>query len=232
MLSSSEGRVRARGGRCNRACGCVGLSFFAAAAGAAEPDALRTCLFGAERRPLLPNLGPRRARQLVDGVPLDVDVTLPESGSGPFPTIVMLHGFGGSKKDFESTSQKARLPTKPAAVRRSTTTTATTSPSRGTWSSTTPCAASATPAVAGPAGDRSGACGNGYIRLADTRYEARDTQYLLGLLADEGLVKPRDIGVTGISYGGGQSMELAFLPTRSGCRTANWLPGAVPTGRR
>ena len=39
-----------------------------------------------------------------DGVPLDVDVTLPAKGSGPFPTIVMLHGWGGSKTDFESTS--------------------------------------------------------------------------------------------------------------------------------
>ena len=32
-----------------------------------------------------------------------VDVTLPEKGKGPFPTIVMLHGFGGSKTDFETT---------------------------------------------------------------------------------------------------------------------------------
>src|SRR6476661_8751840 len=38
-----------------------------------------------------------------DGVPLDVDVTLPaDAGDGPFPTIVMLHGFGQSKTDFES----------------------------------------------------------------------------------------------------------------------------------
>src|SRR6476469_5007999 len=39
-----------------------------------------------------------------DGVPLDVDVTLPATGTGPFPTIVMLHGWGGSKTDFESSS--------------------------------------------------------------------------------------------------------------------------------
>src|SRR6266566_1983708 len=39
-----------------------------------------------------------------DGVPLDADVTLPPTGDGPFPTIVMLHGWGGSKTDFESTS--------------------------------------------------------------------------------------------------------------------------------
>ena len=32
-----------------------------------------------------------------DGVPLDVDVTLPATGTGPFPTIVMLHGWGGEQ---------------------------------------------------------------------------------------------------------------------------------------
>src|SRR3954454_10979279 len=36
------------------------------------------------------------------GVPLDVDVTLAPSGfHAPYPTIVMLHGYGGSKADFE-----------------------------------------------------------------------------------------------------------------------------------
>src|SRR3954465_1760632 len=37
-----------------------------------------------------------------DGLPLDVDVTLPASGDGPFPTIVMSHGLGGSKANFET----------------------------------------------------------------------------------------------------------------------------------
>src|SRR4051812_8068720 len=38
-----------------------------------------------------------------DGVPLDADVTLPGGGSdGPFPTIVMLHGWGGNKSAFET----------------------------------------------------------------------------------------------------------------------------------
>jgi hypothetical protein len=38
------------------------------------------------------------------------------------------------------------------------------------------------------------------------RYEARDTQYLLGLLVDEGIASPTAPGVTG--------MELAFLRKR------------------
>ena len=40
-----------------------------------------------------------------DGVPLDVDVTLPAQGNGPFPAIVMLHGGGGIQTSIESTSQ-------------------------------------------------------------------------------------------------------------------------------
>src|SRR4051795_3522456 len=40
-----------------------------------------------------------------DGVPLDVDVTLPPTGDGPFPTIVMLHGLGQSKTTFEAADE-------------------------------------------------------------------------------------------------------------------------------
>src|SRR3954447_22208720 len=36
-----------------------------------------------------------------DGTPIDVDVTLPAEGDGPFPTILLLHGLGGSKTSFE-----------------------------------------------------------------------------------------------------------------------------------
>ena len=139
-----------------------------------------------------------------DGVPLDVDVTLPAQGNGPFPTIVMLHGWGGSKTDFESSTPQGNGSTTydynnnyyaklGYAVLNYT--------ARGFGNS----------CGGGTSGDHSGACGQGYIRLADTRYEARDTQYLLGKLVDEGITQPNAIGVTGISYGGGQSMELAFL---------------------
>src|SRR3954463_15580870 len=41
-----------------------------------------------------------------DGTPIDVDVTLPAAGDGPFPTILLLHGLGGTKTSFESTSSK------------------------------------------------------------------------------------------------------------------------------
>ena len=41
-----------------------------------------------------------------DNVPLDVDVTLPATGTGPFPTIVALHGWGtgNSKTSYEATT--------------------------------------------------------------------------------------------------------------------------------
>src|SRR5213592_4319405 len=38
-----------------------------------------------------------------DGTPIDVDVTLPATGDGPFPTILLLHGLGGGKTSFEGT---------------------------------------------------------------------------------------------------------------------------------
>jgi predicted acyl esterase len=167
-----------------------------------------------------------------DGIPLDVDVTLPEKGTGPFPTIVMLHGFGGSKTDFETTSPGGPAPEEVGngstiyrynnnfyahrgyAVVNYT--------ARGFGNS----------CGGGANGDHSGTCGGGYIRLADNRYEARDTQYLLGLLADEGIVKPRDIGVTGISYGGGQSMELAFLADKIRKPNGKLSPWRSPDGKK
>jgi dienelactone hydrolase len=58
------------------------------------------------------------------------------------------------------------------------------------------------------------ACANGYIHLDDYRYEARDVQYAVGLLVDEGLVNPDKIGVQGESYGAGLALELATLKNR------------------
>ena len=160
-----------------------------------------------------------------DGVPLDVDVTLPARGNGPFPTIVMLHGWGGSKTDFESTTGAGDGSTTfhynnvyyarhGYAVVNYT--------ARGFGNS----------CGGGPSGDHSGPCGQGYIRLADTRYEARDTQYLLGKLVDEGITRPNAIGVTGISYGGGQSMELAFLNNKVRMPNGTLVPWRSPDGTR
>jgi pimeloyl-ACP methyl ester carboxylesterase len=204
----------------------------ASAAGAAEPAPFgHPCLVRDGVR-FCPTSGLGARVPSFDGVPLDVDVTLPETGSGPFPTIVMLHGFGGSKTDFESTTPEGPAPDAAGGgseiyhynndfyARRGYLVLNFTA--RGFGGS----------CGGGPAGDHSGPCGAGYIRLDDTRYEARDTQYLLGLLADEGLVRPHGIGVTGISYGGGLSMELAFLRDEVRLPNGRLVPWRSPKGRR
>ena len=154
-----------------------------------------------------------------DGVPLDVDVTLPAQGNGPFPTIVMLHGWGGSKTSFESSSPAGGynnnfFARQGYAVLNYT--------ARG-WGDS--CGGAPPP-------DHSGPCGKGYIHLADNRFEVRDTQYLLGKLADQGIVKPGRIGVTGVSYGGGQSMELAFLRDKIRRQDDTLVPWRSPNGKR
>jgi len=112
-----------------------------------------------------------------DGVPLDADVTLPASGDGPFPTIVMLHGWGGSKTDFEASTAAGNgnetydynnvyYAEHGFAVLNYS--------ARG-WANS--CGSE-------ESRKETPACEEGFLRLADTRYEARDTQYLLGLLAD------------------------------------------------
>ena len=159
-----------------------------------------------------------------DGVPLDVDVTLPPTGAGPYPTIVMLHGWGGDKASFEATSAAGDgnetfdynniyyAQHGYAVVNYS---------ARG-WGRS--CGSeesrSETPG-----------CEAGWLHLADQRYEARDSQYLLGLLADEKITKPHAIGVTGISYGGGQSIELAYLKNRIRLPNGEFAPWRSPRGK-
>src|SRR5262249_4441755 len=135
-----------------------------------------------------------------DGVPLDANLTLPPAGTaGPYPLIVELHGGGLSKTD---TPEVARALDGYAVLSYT---------ARGFHTSCgTP--ASRVPDATLP--DPDACTSRGWIRLADVRYEARDTQHLAGVLADEGLVLPTKIGVTGASYGGGQSLILAALRNR------------------
>src|SRR2546421_5874728 len=41
-----------------------------------------------------------------DGSPLDVDLTLPMASGGRHPLIVMLHGFGNNKHEWESVTDE------------------------------------------------------------------------------------------------------------------------------
>jgi fermentation-respiration switch protein FrsA (DUF1100 family) len=157
-----------------------------------------------------------------DGVPLDADVTLPAEGTGPFPTIVMLHGWGGSKTSFESTTAEGNgnetfnynniyyAQHGYAVVNYS---------ARG-WGNS--CGSPSSRGVPG--------CKEGWIRLADQRYEARDTQYLMGLLVDEHIAMRGALGATGISYGGGQSIELAYLKNQIRLPNGEFAPWTSPKG--
>jgi len=158
-----------------------------------------------------------------DGVPLDVDVTLPASGNGPFPTIVMLHGWGSNKTEFESTS--------PAGNGNETFDynnnyyaqhgyAVVTYSARG-WGNS-----------CGTPESRTTGCEEGWIRLADQRYEARDTQTLLGRLVDEHIADRGGLGATGISYGGGQSIELAYLKNRIRLPNGQFAPWTSPAGEK
>jgi fermentation-respiration switch protein FrsA (DUF1100 family) len=158
-----------------------------------------------------------------DGVPLDVDVTLPPTGEGPFPTIVMLHGWGGNKSAFESSTPEGDgnvtfdynniyyAQHGYAVVNYS---------ARG-WGNS----------CGSPSSREDPGCKEGWLRLADQRFEARDTQYLLGLLADEHIAKPNALGATGISYGGGQSIELAYLKNRIRLPGGEFAPWTSPKGK-
>jgi fermentation-respiration switch protein FrsA (DUF1100 family) len=158
-----------------------------------------------------------------DGVPLDVDVTLPPTGDGPFPALVMMHGWGGDKASFEAPTPDGNGGTTfhynnvfyaqqgYAVINAS---------ARG-FGRSCGLADSRTPP----------ACDRGWLHLTDHRYESRDTQHLLGLLVDEGVLRRREIGVTGISYGGIQTQSLARLRNRIRLRNGDFRRWRSPRGR-
>jgi hypothetical protein len=135
-----------------------------------------------------------------DGVPLDVSLTLPPASmSPPFPLIVELHGWSLGKT---ATPFVERALAGYAVLSYS---------ARGFHES---CGSVASRAPDPSLRDPDVCTKRGWTHLADARYEGHDTQFLAGLLVDEQLVVADRIGVTGASYGGGQSMILAALKDR------------------
>jgi fermentation-respiration switch protein FrsA (DUF1100 family) len=154
---------------------------------------------------------PTRVRSF-DGVPLDVNVTLPSADStGPWPLVVLRHGFAQSKGSEGGADDFAHQGY--AVLDYS---------ARGFGDS----CGSVPSRLADPSG-----CAEGWIHMDDARYEARDTQHLAGLLADEGLIDPRGIGVTGTSYGGIQSFLLATLRNRVMLPDGRLVPWTSPAGK-
>ena len=203
--------------------GALACALPTAVAGAAEPAPFGHTCSAQDGVRFCPTVTLAQRVPSFDGVPLDVDVTLPPSGSGPFPTIVMLHGWGGNKGAFESSTPEGDgnetydydnvyYAQHGFAVVNYT--------ARG-WGRS---CGSLESRLETPG------CEKGWLHLADQRYEARDTQYLLGLLADERIARPRGIGVTGISYGGGQSIELAYLRNRVRLPGGELAPWTSPHG--
>ncbi len=153
------------------------------------------------------NTGPDLRLKSFDGVPLEVYVILPPApgSDGNYPVIAQNHGYGQSAEGPGPASGASEY----------------LGPTADTWArdgfAVLQLTARGFGDSCGKATSLTGmvACGtNGYIRLDDDRYEARDVQNALGLLVDAGLTDPARIGVTGESYGGGISLQLATLKDR------------------
>src|SRR3954449_6751539 len=134
-----------------------------------------------------------------DGTPIDVSVAFPPAPAsgpdGPYPVIGLYHGWGGSKivPTPTATSDPPRALSRGYAVFSMT--------DRG-WGRS---CFNPRPMPA---------CATGYIHLMHNAYEVHDAQYLLGLLADDGVIDPQKIGAIGGSYGGGVSIALGALRDR------------------
>src|SRR5579875_2205384 len=156
-----------------------------------------------------------------DGTPLAFYVTLPpkpaSGGDGPYPLLALSHGWD------EPTSGPADTqyfgPTADQWARDGYAVLQLVA--RGFGDS----CGSAASRMAAPTG-----CADGYIRLDDARYEARDVQYTVGLLVGEGIADPNRIGVSGESYGGGVSLELATLNNRVMNANGTLSPWRSPDG--
>ena len=103
------------------------------------------------------------------------------AGSGPFPTIVLEHGYPGTKATFQASTPEGNggatyhyndnfYARRGYAV--------VTLSARGFGRS------------CGVPESRTAGCERGWTHIADQRYENRDVQHLLGLLVDEGVARP------------------------------------------
>lgn len=183
----------------------------------AQPDGVRVCR-GGRSAPGAPDL---RLRSF-DGTPLALYVTLPpvtgvRARDRRYPLVVQSHGWGAPPSGPDDTQYGG--PTAREWARGGYAVVQLTA--RG-WGDS---CGSAESRLVDPA-----ACARGYIRLDDTRYEARDVQNAVGLLVDGGIVDPRRIGVTGESYGAGVSLELATLRDRVMLDDGRLVPWRSPRG--
>jgi hypothetical protein len=164
-----------------------------------------------------------------DGTPLDVDLTLPDPVHGRLPLMVMLHGWGLSKTDFEAGGlagngtntwhwNNAWFAARGFAVLNYT--------ARGFHRS-----CGKDPATGYSYATDPGCQGRAsWTHLADRRWEIRDTQYLTGLLVDAGIASPSRVVASGDSYGGGQSWLLALSQDKVMLRDGRLVSWRSPDG--
>jgi fermentation-respiration switch protein FrsA (DUF1100 family) len=147
---------------------------------------------------------------------VDVNVILPPEPAsgpdGPYPLIGNFHGWGGSKIGINPQTQ-GWAQSGYAVFSMS---------DRG-WGNSCGAKDPDRPPI-------NPACANGHNHLMDTRYEVRDAQHLISVLADEGVAQPQKIGATGYSYGGGLSMALAALRDRTMLPDGSLVPWKSPAG--
>jgi predicted acyl esterase len=147
---------------------------------------------------------------------IDLNVVLPpepaSGDDGPYPLIGVFHGWGGSKLGLADARVRDWAERGYAVFSIS---------DRG-WGKSC--------GKEDLADLLTAACAAGYNHLMDSRYEVRDAQYLISVLADEGVALPRKIGATGVSYGGGMSMALAALRNRTMLPDGSLVPWTSPEG--
>ncbi len=169
-----------------------------------------------------------------DGLPIAVDVTVPDRYEARGPLVVMMHGFTGDRTTFESVTihsgpNAAYGPelddwNNVAFARRGYA--VLTYSARGFEASCGPKAA----AVQGVRQTLPSACTSRqyWTHVADPKWEIHDAQFLIGTLVDQGLAAPDRIGVTGWSYGAGHSLLLAMYDNVTVNRDGSTSPWRSP----
>ncbi|NND39645.1 MAG: hypothetical protein HKO06_08630 [Pseudomonadales bacterium] len=160
---------------------------------------------------------------VAERTPLDFKLLLPQAPAvgddGNYPLVVFIHGWNGNKNSTGGGVESEHIPYVEAGY-------AVLAYSARGWGGS-----------CGSAQQLNPECSNGWNHLADARYEVRDTQYITGLLADElsddgtPLIDPMRIGVTGVSYGGGQSTILTSLRNRVVETDGTVNPWLSPAGK-
>jgi len=164
-----------------------------------------------------------------DGTKIDVNVFLPPAagGNGPYPLVGDFHGWGGSKQGLATVEPVKGLTFQQKDDRIQHWAEegyAVFSMSDRGWGLS--CGVADEDRAKGEPD-----CAKGYNHLMDDRYEVRDAQYLMAELAEEGLVQPKRIGVTGASYGGGISVALAALRNREMLEGGELVPWTSPKSK-